>query len=874
VALTAGTRIGPYEIVAAIGKGGMGEVFRARDTRLQRDVAIKVLPDIFAGNADRLARFEREAQVLASVNHPNIAQVHGFEESGGIRALVMELVHGVTLSEVISGEFTAMRAEAGGLQLGGALAIARQIVDALEAAHERGIVHRDLKPANILVSADGHVKVLDFGLAKALERADATDPSPMNSPTAHVTEIGVVLGTAAYMAPEQARGHTVDKRADIWAFGVVMYEMLTGSAPFSGETATDVVAAVITREPDWSQLPPGTPAPLRRVLRRCLEKDPKRRLRDIADARAELEAPTAPDVIGPPPGLPREPARHRPAWLWIAGLVLMLSAGLAMGRWLLAPAPLIPVPVRFEMVMPERAQGVIAPDGSKIVLATTQGLVIRDFDQLEMRALPGTEGAQSPFWSEDSTTIVYGAKGRLWRLAVAGGPPALIAALPDPSWDQDAGGAWTTDGAVVFTTGSSGLLRVSAAGGDPIAVVDPAGPDELHFHHASGLPDSRGILFVTHRKSHPDTIELWADGQRRQLLRIEGSTLERPVYSPTGHILFTRFPTNFGLWAVPFSLARLEITGEPFLVVANAVAASVSRTSRLAYVPVRGTPHGRLTWVNREGQRIARVEEPRQFEAFPALSPDGTHVAVSERTDDRWDIWTHDSKSAARTRLTTDGFARLPVWMPDGRSLIYLSLAPGGPMTLKRVAADGSGLLEEIGPGMEPTVSHDGQSVLYSRNFNLFSRPLGGAGPEVPIATGPDPKSNVRAPRLSPNGRVLAYQSADASTLRPALLVTRFPAGGDRVEVARTGSNPRWSGDGRRLFFASEADLMEVDIQTEPRLRVGVARRLFSLPPLGASAVYSGFDVSPDGQRFLLIETEPAESIQRVVVVLNFALDN
>ena len=905
MALTVGTRLGPYEVISTLGRGGMGEVFRARDTRLNREVALKVLPDLFASDPERLARFEREAQVLASLNHPNIAHIHGLEESGYVRALVMELVEGITLADAIrssgrttaSGRGEARRSSApnrqsghssdptipraqpppgdstsSGLPLDDTLRIAGQIADALEAAHDKGIVHRDLKPANIVLAPDGTVKVLDFGLAKALDPLEPAAANLMDSPTltAQATEVGVILGTAAYMAPEQARGRAVDRRADIWAFGVVVFEMITGALPFDGDTTTDLVASVITKEPDWARLPATLPEPLARLLHRCLEKDPKRRLRDIGDARAELEAAAAPGAGRLAPILHDVAASRRiPVWMLGAGLALALAAGVGIGRWLLVPAQLAPAPVRFEISLPNGARGVMAPDGLKVALTTPDGLQIRDLDRLETRTLPGTGGAESPFWSEDSTALLYGAKGRLWRAPIAGSAPVLVGVLPGTGWDQDAGGAWTADGSIIYTNGSSALMRVPAVGGDSVPVLEPNG-DDLHFHNVSGLPDHRGVLFITHRKQGADTLELLSDGQRRQLLRLEGSALEHPTYAPSGHILFTRGPSNVGLWAVPFSLSQLEVTGEPFLVAAGAVTPSLSRTSRLAFMPVSGMPPGRLTWLDRTGRQIGRLEDLRVFDRWPVFSPDGTEAAVAERIEEGWEISTIHLKSGARTRVTSDGFARNPLWAPDGRSIVYTSFHPGG-QVMKRVAADGSGVLDEMGPGRDAAFTADGGTMLYSREFQLYSRPTSGGGEgstEIPLVRGPE---RAHSPRPSPDGRFVSYVAVDPTTFTPTLLVRPLEAGDARWEISALGSNPRWSGDGRRLFFARDGEVLEVDVQTTPSFRVGVPRRLFALRAIGSSTAYPGFDVSPDGQRFLVVEPDDASATTSLVVVLDFA---
>ena len=863
------TRLGPYEVVSTIGAGGMGEVYKARDTRLDRDVAIKILPELFANDPDRLTRFKREAKTLAALNHPNIAQIHGVEDSGGTHALIMEFVDGEDLTARIA---------RGPIPLAEALPIARQIADALDAAHERGIVHRDLKPANITIAHDGTVKLLDFGLAKALDAGGDSGPDAMNSPTIlasgpQVTAHGVILGTAAYMSPEQARGRAVDKRADIWAFGVVLYEMLTGRSPFTGDTVTDALAAIVTTDPDWEALPGGTPERVIEVMRRCLEKDTKQRLRDIGDARAELAGPVS-GVHSVRSGLPAAPRRPVSSWIWIAALVPALLIGAAIGGRLRREPPAVVAPVSFEVSVPDAPTPVIAPDGSRIAFTSRGRLYVRELRSVTATELAGTEGAVGPFWSPDSSSIGYGANGKLWRVSPAGGSPALICNLPQAQWDSDAGGAWLPDGYIVFTNGGSPLYRVAAIGSDPAIVVKPAEEAPAHYHDATALPDGRGVLFVTHGKAGPDTLELWTGGQQQQLLQLKGQSIHDPVYSPTGHILFHRQPSNAGVWGVPFSLERLSVTGEPFLVVPGVGLPSISRTSTLVYVMDGETVPSRLVLLNREGKVLSRIEPPHIMEPSVALSPDGTRAAISARTDDKWDIWIITLTTGAGTRVTSDGTARRPSWSPDGKSILYDSGAASVPVgtgqaastTVKRASADGSGELGVFGAGRDASMSHDGTHVLFMRDFDIFSRSING-DQETGVLVAP---TTDGFPAPSPDGRHLAFLTLTPTHVGVAIAPMSAPQ--KRLEVG-TGASwwPRWSRDGQRLFFATAKDIQQVDVYAEPVLRIGIPKRLFDRIDGGSGAPPS-FDVSGDGERFLVIEPDKSVSRARsMVVVLNFA---
>jgi serine/threonine-protein kinase len=595
MSLDSGTRLGPYEIVALLGAGGMGEVYRARDTTLGRSVAIKILPAAVATDADRLARFAREATTLASLNHPHIAQVYGFERTGDMRALVMELVEGEDL---------AQRLTRGAIPLDEALPIARQIAEALEAAHDAGIVHRDLKPANIKLRSDGTVKVLDFGLAKALDPAGrdsggalisgatvARDPlhSPTMASPGAMTGMGVILGTAAYMAPEQARGKAVDRRADIWAFGVVLFEMLTGRLAFHGDTISDTVAAVLTRELDWRAMPPATPESVRGLLRRCLDREPRRRLQAIGEARVVLENPgatrfTAGTCSRPRPGLAdarrRRRGRRRPLWRRLAGAAFPGTTREAVRKVDLAVTDLDANSGRAPA---------ISPDGSRVAFVAGGRLHVRRLDSLDITELPDSDEVGYSSWSPDSRHLAYVRRGRAWKVSTEGGAPTELGPVP-PDMAGSASSVWMSDGQVVFAGSDTiGLWTVPAAGGGSgreMLALDRS--DETDFHEIAALPDNRGLIFTVHRRNRqPDMIAALAGGSRKVLLEIPGESLRYPVYSPTGHLLYERETTNPGIWAVPFSLQRLETTGAPMLVVSRGRTPSLGADGTLAFVRPR-----------------------------------------------------------------------------------------------------------------------------------------------------------------------------------------------------------------------------------------------------------------------------------------------
>jgi eukaryotic-like serine/threonine-protein kinase len=604
-----GARLGVYEIIGPLGAGGMGEVFRARDTRLQRDVALKLLPVDFASDPGRLARFTREAQLLAALNHPNIAAIHGLEESPSMgagqpptRALVLELVEGPTLAD---------RLAQGPLPVDEAVPIARQIAEAIEVAHEQGIIHRDLKPANIKLRPDGTVKVLDFGLAKALgapwtASSAAQDATQSSTLTSLPTVAGKILGTAAYMSPEQARGGIVDRRTDIWSFGVMLFEMLVGRRPFGGGSISDAMAAILRDEPRWTMLSPSTPPKLRDLVRRTLEKDPRRRLRDIGDARVVLEEIQSGAGAAEPAALP---VRRTSGWMlampWALAVASIAAAGVLAWRARSASAPDVPT-IKYTLAIPnlelERTLlPALAPDGTRVVYSRDGRLWVRELDRLESRPLSGVIGAQFPFWSPDGRQVAYLTSSALWRVPIDGGPPVRVASYRFSKGRRTPGGVWRRDGTIVFapaTTGT-GLMTVSANGGEFRELITRDPGTETDFHRPSLLPDGQSILLVIDRPdTGADTIGVLMGETRKTILRLNGEFLDSPVYSPTGHLMYHRETTTPGIWAVPVSLERLEVTGRPCLVVPQGSWPAVGANGILLYAESEMSGLEELVWLD------------------------------------------------------------------------------------------------------------------------------------------------------------------------------------------------------------------------------------------------------------------------------------
>ncbi len=854
-----GRTLGHYQVLEKLGAGGMGEVYRARDTRLNRDVALKVLHPAFANDPERMARFEREAQLLASLNHSHIAILHGLEESSGVRALVLEYVPGDSLH--------------GPLPLEEALPIARQIAEALEYAHDRGIIHRDLKPANIKITPDGKVKVLDFGLAKALDAAPAASQASPNSPTLSLaaTRAGVILGTAAYMSPEQAKGQPVDRRADIWAFGVVLCEMLTGRQLFAADTVAETLALVMTKDPALPEAPPAIAS----LLRRCLDRDWRRRLQAIGEARIILEEPSSGSGSLPIPTSPRRwPVRA------MAGLAVVAALAGALAVWALRPSATVPPLRKLELAVARLDSTLgspfaLSPDGNKIAYTSQNRLWVREFDQFEPREIPGSAGAGRPFWSPDSSQVGYLGGGKLWRAAASGAGLATICAISGGSNDAG-GGVWTRDGRVLFSTGSSGLFAVSANGGDPKPVLESDAESETDFHHPSGLPEDRGVIFAVHRKTTGyDTLAVWNGRQRQVILQLTGQSLSNPVYSPTGHILYYRWPNNAGIWALPFSVEKLKATGEPFLAFPNANYPAVAPDSTLAMVRGAGSWGGQLVWVDREGRLVGKIGEAQPLSPVPALSPDGRRLAIVNLDPSQSDIWIHNLVRGVRTRLTFGPESELvPVWSPAGDRIAYRVGASTADNAIWWKAADGSGQAEELVKGHTPSFSADGKTLLYSavkgRAFDLWRLPLTGDRKPVPILESPGVKL---FPRLSPDNQYVAYASDESG--REQVYLTRFPGGEGKWQVSLNGGMwPHWSAQGHRLFYTEpDNTVVEVEVTLRPALQFGAPRKLFSRPRSGSPPPFGwadGFDVSKDGSRFVITQHAEQSGPAVISVVQNW----
>jgi eukaryotic-like serine/threonine-protein kinase len=862
MSIDVGTRLGSLEITALLGKGGMGEVYRARDAKLKREVAVKVLPEVFARDPARMIRFQREAEVLASLNHPNIAQIYGVEE----QALVMELVEG--------------QSPKGPMPFDDAWKIATQIADALEYAHEKGIVHRDLKPANIKVRPDGVVKLLDFGLAKAFsDTPDAAGVDPSNSPTITLgaTGAGVILGTAAYMSPEQAKGRRVDKRADIWSWGVVLYELITGERMFQGDDAADTLAAVIHKQPDLERMP----ARLRRLLGECLQKDPKQRLRDIGDAKRLLEEKATTTA----------PSRFRLAWAAAAVLLVVSGAlGLVVWKHFREEPPLVaklffPLPERETFQLASFPATAVSPDGRHIAYqATVDGkgeLWVRDLDNSAPQKIAAEGASGMPFWAPDSRRLGFFAQGKLKKIDVTGGPAVTVADAQATTGGRGPwSGSWNQDDVIVFGRITSPLFRVPAAGGSPAPLTDLDGTRHETAHFAPWfLPDGHHFLYVA-LSTDADKMGIYvgelASKTRKQVMIGNAIT----IYVAPGYLLFVRDGT---LMAQPFDRDKLETAGDAVPVaeqvdVSNAgVGATVgyfsaSQNGVLAYTSGRALGGVQLTWFDRTGKKLDTVGAPGQLSGF-SLSPDGTRVALIRRDPQvgRSDLWIRDLARGAESRLTSSGIGSGPVWSADGTHIFYAS-RPFDKVYQKAANNTGAEEVLETAARVPVDASRDGRYLFMTTTGNtpktgvdIWVLPLFGDRKAFPYA---QTEFQENEPRLSPDGRWLTFRSNESK--RSEIYVVSFPQPGGKWQISTNGGEePVWSPDGRELYYYGlDNKIMAVDIKPSvpgnSQLQFSVPRALFEVRI--RTADNPNLDVSKDGRFLLPVLVEQASTPMTVVL--------
>ena len=894
-----GTTLGNFEIHTLLGRGGMGEVYKAKDRKLGRDVAIKVLPEEFARDPDRVARFQREAKLLASLNHPNIAAIYGLEESAGTNFLVLELVEGDTLADWI---------KAGPVPVEESLKLALQIAEALEAAHEKGVIHRDLKPANIKVTPEGKVKVLDFGLAKAF--AGDQEVNLSNSPTLSdaATRQGVILGTAAYMSPEQARGKPVDKRTDIWAFGCVLYEMLTGNAAFQGEDVTEILAAVVKSGVNLDLLPANIHPRVRETLVRCLQKDLRRRYQGIADAKYEIEQAFADPggvFVQAPAAKAQAGLRRMLPWIAAAACTAAIITGLAVWKFMPAPQPEPRQVMRFAHEIPEE-QGnfvslAVSPDGKRFVYGTTKGLYLRAMDELDARHIAGTDkDSDQPFFSPDGKWIGYFSYSdlKLKKVAVSGGAPVALGDISGFAY----GASWDSADTILYTDHSIGIMQISANGGTP----EPLVKANLANYEKEGLPtfaqmlpDGKTLLFTGQSTGdaadNQIVVQSLKSGDRRVLAK--GSAWN---YLPTGHIVFSLNNNDVrNFFAVPFDLDRLEVTGSAVSILEGIDTIAFSNSGTLLYVPQPAITAGStgaawsertLVWVDRQGKETPLGVEPQNYIYMPRISPDGTRVALSIVTGGNYDIWIWEMARKTMTRLTfNEGTDIWPVWTQDGKQIIYASGKSILSNNICRKAADGTGEVEQLvsvaDRGLLPTsMSKDAKMlILWELTPARLAYDIGTMSMEGEHTTKPllQKKYNESHGRVSPDGRWMAYQSNESGKYE--IYVRPFPdvERGGRWQVSPNGgSGPLWSPDGRELFYRSGDVTMSVDVETDPVFKPGHPKILFRGNYLSDPLTVGGpayWDIHPDGKRFLMIKPAvstgaalAATGSQKINIVLNW----
>jgi Tol biopolymer transport system component len=871
--LDAGARLGPYEIRAPIGAGGMGEVYRAYDAKLDREVAIKVLPPALAADPAALARFEREARAVAALSHPHILAIHDFGRESAIVYAVMELLEGQTLRE---------RLADGALPVRKAVDIALQIAQGLAAAHEKGIVHRDLKPENVFVTTAGRVKILDFGLAKAVQayhESSETVAAPHDASTP-----GLVVGTIGYMSPEQVTGGPVDHRTDIFAFGAVVYEMLTGRAAFRRASGAETIAAVLREDVAEVPAAAGVPQPLERILRRCLEKKPAERFHSAHDLGIALEAllerSSAASASIP---IVADESSRRPK-RWAAGAAAGAVLGLAMVgiAWYAGASGRGSVDSRVRkfhvqaprLVVSRETRPVISPDGGKIAFVAGDGLWVQELNQLDPRQIAVSWRPRHLFWSPDNASVGFVSESKLWKVPVSGGePPISLAAIQ--STGGGAGGDWRGDGKILFSrsVGNSGLLELSQDGGEarPVAALQAG---DVDFHDPALLPGDNGQLLVVHRTEGPDTIAAIRDGTRKELLRLPKEYLVFPQYSSTGHIVFGRLGNTNGIWAVPFDPDALAVTGEPFLVAAGAFFPSVSREGTLTFFRKVWSEPRQLVIVNRAGVVERAIGDAQPGLGGPMLAPDGRRVAVTLGANGR-DVWIYDLQSGGRRRLTfQESDVTLSAWTNDDR-VVFTSFVPG---RLRAVVsaqpAAGTSAREQLGDGCCGSFSNSG-ALVYAHadeagdsDADLYYRERRDAAPKV-LLTRAGSQEN---PTFSPDGAYVAYQSNESG--RYEVYVRPFPSGEGQWQVSLSGgSDARWSARGDKLWFRAYGNvLLEVDVTSAGgTFTFGEPREVFKGDPIAVDLTL-GFAVLDNGTRFIAARrvADPDGSLPSITVVQNW----
>jgi serine/threonine protein kinase len=897
-----GKSLAHYEVTAEIGKGGMGEVYQAKDRKLGRDVAIKVLPEEFAKDADRVARFQREAKLLASLNHQNIAAIYGLEESDGTHFLVLELIEGHTLAE---------RIKSGFLDVEEALKVGLQIAEALEAAHEQGIIHRDLKPANIKVTSDGKVKVLDFGLAKAYA-GSPEDINLSNSPTLSdaATLQGVILGTAAYMSPEQAKGKAVDKRADIWAFGVVLFEMLTGKQVFTGETVSDTLASVLAREPQWQSLPPNLHPRIRFLLERCLEKETKNRYRDIADARVEIQK-----VLADPGGVfaqtvtaVESKTKSRQMLLWAsATIILIIIAGIVVWN-LRTPEPLQKTTFYYELpedqqfnqpVAPEIA---VSPDGRQFVYCANGGLYLRSIGEMEARLISGTadENPMAPFFSPDGKWIAYVsiAGSQLKKIAIGGGSSIGLCDVKGTISSV----YWADDKIIFVSQNSSSIMQIPANGGTAELLFEKEeGSAAVALPHM--LPDGKTVLYtkIVNQQNLSIMVRSLESGETKEII---AGAIAR--YLPTGHLVYIipkesgSIPLEGTLYALPFDADKLEVIGDPVSMNINVSGLfgcrfAVSDSGTLAYTPGTGAslnPLGRvLVWLNRDKQKEELTAPPKIYR-FPKISPDGTRVAfaITDLDAGNVDIWIWDFERKTLDRLTThEGRDQQPIWTPDSKRIVFSSTRDGGGDSIYWKAANGTGEAELLCSVPDRSLfpfsfSGDGKTLvtgetdLTGSRWDIWMLSMEGEHERTQLLH--DDDYNMVQPQVSPDGHWIAYCTGISG--QNEVYVRPFPnVEKDKWTVSTNGgSSPRWTSGGKELLYLNtDNELMTVAVKTEPTFSLGKPKVLFGSNYISDQASEGiVWDVHPNGKRFLMMRnpgtnTEggtAALSSRKINIVLNW----